>query len=362
MWGGATDMSISAMDRSTHRPLRSPAAAQTRAFRLLLLIVSLAPVPLVGGCQSSGDAPSARADDGGDEGSEREVRKASRSSDDEDGRGQPKGNTKQMTVTLANQPSFQGSIPNQILTDTLVSMEELVRKNSKDIDILVTYLGLLRMHGQGGQIYESVLQKAGAVGAKNSWFLLEAGYSALVRKDFAMAEYLFGKADKSGKGVPAVEGAVRHATGLSLLMQGRVQQAIFEMRRAAGANDPHLPAVLTLGFMALRYGDYTGAERYFRVAMSVAAENANSRIGLAATLRATGKAGDAASLLQGVYAKNKDDRRVAWNYALTLSQISGKEKEALAILDKYFQLPGSVPEIDSKATELANRLQSKAGS
>lgn len=355
-------MSITAMERIFHRWRCSPAANREWALHFVLLSLSASFMPLIGGCQSSGGvSPVSEAREEAVD-SERSIRRASRSSSADDQLGKTKGSAKQMTVTLANQPSFRGSIPNQILADTLVSMDEMVRKNDKDVDLLVTYLGLLRMHGQGGQIYESVVQKAGAVGAKNPWFLLEAGYSALVRKDFALAEYLFGKAAKTGKGVAGLEGAVRHAVGISLLKQGRVQQAVFEMRRAAGANDPHLPAVLTLGFMALRYGDYTGAERYFRVAMSVAGENVNSRIGLAAALRAKGKAGDAAALLQGVYAKMKDDRRVAWNYALTLSQIAGKETEALAILDKYFQLPGSVPEIDSKAMELANRLQSKAGS
>jgi hypothetical protein len=53
---------------------------------------------------------------------------------------------------------------------------------------------------------------------------------------------------------------------------------------------------------------------------------------------------------------------VVWNYALTLSQVNGKEKEALAVLEKYFQLPGSFPELDAKATQLLNKLQAKAKS
>lgn len=266
---------------------------------------------------------------------------------------------REVMVTLANESAFAGSIPQQVLTDTLVAMEELVRKNSKDLNVLVTYLGLLRMHGQSGKIYESVLRQAGGIGAANPWFLLEAGFGALNSKNFALAEYLFVKAQRNAGNDRAARDAITHALGVSFLVQGKVQQAVFEMKKAASEGEPHLPSVLTLGYLALRFGDYTGAERSFRVAMARAPENLNSVVGLAATLRATGKAKEAIPLIKGAYSRNKKDRRLAWNLALTLSEVPGNEKEALAVLDRYFQLPGSLPDIDPKATVLANKLDAK---
>jgi tetratricopeptide (TPR) repeat protein len=271
-----------------------------------------------------------------------------------------KSPVKKVITSISNQPSFQGSIPSQVLTDTIVAMEDLVQKNPRDVSILVTYLGLLRLHGQGGQIYDSVVQRAGSLGAGSPWFLLETGYGALVRKDYAQAEFLFNKAEKAAKGDGNAKAAVRHASGVSNLMQGRIQQAVFEMKQAASGEEPHLPALLTLGYLGLRYGDYQGAERSFRSAMTMDSKNVNARMGLAIALRVKGNPQEALGIMQSLYESDKNDRRVAWNYALVLADYPGKEKEAIALLEKYFQLPGTLPEVDAKATQLLNSLQAKA--
>lgn len=311
----------------------------------------------LGACKSSEPVKSDEKSEA-QETQEREVEPASKSTPES--APPARGSVKSVVTSISNQPSFQGSIPSQVLTDTIVAMEDLFQKNPRDVGLLVTYLGLLRLHGQGGQIYDSVVQRAGSLGAGSAWFLLETGYGALVRKDFAQAEFLFNKAEKAAKGDAGAKAAVRHAFGVSNLMQGRVQQAVFDMKQAAAGAQPHLPALLTLGYLGLRYGDYQGAERSFRAAMSSDAKNINARMGLAITLRVKGSPQEALGIMQSLYEDDRNDRRVVWNYALVLADYPGKEKEAMTILEKYFQLPGTLPEIDAKATQLLNSLQAKA--
>ena len=330
-------------------------------FMLFACAIFASSISLIS-CAATSGAESAGGDSGAkDESSERELQKASKEQESTPS-DSPKGSSKAVVVTLKNAPSFQGSIPNQVLTDSLVAMEEVVQKNPKDVGIMITYLGLLRMHGQGGQIYDSILRKAGPLGSNNPWFLLEAGYGALVRRDFGLAEFLLGKAEKSAKGMADAGAAIRHAFGVNYLLQDRVQQGVFEMKQAANATKPYLPALLTLGYMGLRYGDYIGAERSFRAAVAAEGKNVNARMGLAIALRVKGSPGDALGMMQSIYNEDNNDRRIVWNYALTLSEVNGKEKEALAILEKYFQLPGSFPELDAKATQLMNKLQAKSKS
>lgn len=333
--------------------MKNPAWRSQASGRLLVLVVGL----LCGSGCASTSAPEAENEAAGGE-AEREVRPASKQTLEQGS----SGKRRPVVVTLNNAPSFQGSIPSQVLLDTVVAMEEAVQKRPNDMPLVVTYLGLLRLQGQGGAIYDSVVQRSGAAGAGDPWLLVEAAYGALVRKDYGLAEFLLAKAEKAGKGSGEVLAAVRHGFGVSYLLQGRIQLAVFEIKKAAAANPPHLPSLLTLGYMGLRYGDFEGAERSFRSAVAVSAEDVNARMGLAIALRVRGQAQEALGLMKAVYEGAKSDRRVVWNYALTLADIPGREKDAIALLERYFQLPASLPDIDAKATQLLNTLQSKVQS
>jgi Tfp pilus assembly protein PilF len=320
--------------------------------RLLFAVIAA----VVGVCgQGCASTASSSDDSAASDPSPREVRTASKTSSGSES----SGPRRSVVVTLNNGPSFQGSIPSQVLLDTVVSLEDSVQRRPNDVGLVVTYLGLLRLQGQGGPVYDSVIQRAGEAGAKDPWFLIEASYGALSRKDYGRAEFFLAKAERLAKGSPEVEAAVRHGYGVSYLLQGRVQQAVFEMKRAADGSRAHLPSLLTLGFMATRFGDFEGAERSFRAAVSVASENVDARMGLAMALRLRGKASEALGIAKSAYGSAKNDRRVAWNYALVLSDIPGNEKEAMAVLERYFQMPGSLPDVDSRATQLLNTLQSR---
>jgi tetratricopeptide (TPR) repeat protein len=139
------------------------------------------------------------------------------------------------------------------------------------------------------------------------------------------------------------------------MVDRKQSQGIYEMNKAARAN--YVPALITLGFLALRSGDYLGAERNFRIATASAGENLNAKMGLGIALRVRGKADEAVPLLAQIYKQKSQDRRVAWNYALALSEIPSRRKEAVDLLGKYFQLPGSLGDVDGKANALLQKLQ-----
>ena len=257
--------------------------------------------------------------------------------------------------TLSPANVLQGSAGNQVLSSAIIEIEELVRKKPDDVPLVVTFLALLRMSGNGSDIQRNLSRAAGSNGAKNPWFLLEAAYGATIRKEYSLADYLLGKAQRSSAGNPQVKAALAHAWGVRYLVAGKATEGIFEMRKAASAS--YLPSLLTLGFLALRSGDYIGAERYFRTAASSNEENYNAKMGLGVSLRVRGKGDEAFPLLQQVYKRMPNDRRVAWNYALALSEAPGKKAEAIETLNKYFQLPGSLGEVDGRANTLLQKLQ-----
>jgi tetratricopeptide (TPR) repeat protein len=269
----------------------------------------------------------------------------------------PKGEQKFVTTTLTPAQTFQKPLVGNDLTSAIMEVEESVRKAPDDVPMVVTYLALLRLAGNGGDVQKSLAKSAGAKGAKSPWFLLESGYGALTRREFALADYLFGKADRFSSGDALVKAAVNHAFGIRLMMIGRQADGIYEIRKAASANFG--PALVTLGYLGLRSGDYAGAERNFRAALASDGESFNAKMGLGISLRVRGRADEAYPLIAQVLKQRPNDRRVHWDYALALSEAPGKKAEAVELLSKYFQLPGSLGDIDAKANALYQKLQAE---
>ena len=322
----------------------------------LFSVVSLLIFATFSGC-SSGSKPSAPGASDATDSTDSPEQKAEAKAVQEASKS-PKGEQKFVVTTLTPAQTFQGALAGNGLTSAILEVEEAVRKNQDDVPMVVTYMALLRLAGNGGDVQRNLARMAGAKGAKNPWFLLESGYGALSRKEFALAEYLFGKAERFTAGDGLVKSAVNHAYGVRLLMIGRQPDGVYEIRKAAGAN--YVPALLTLGFLGLKSGDYIGAERNFRIALASDGENLNAKMGLGVALRVRGRSDDAYPLIAQVHKQRANDRRVTWNYALALSEAPGKKTEALELLSKYFQLPGSLGDIDARANSLYQKLQNES--
>jgi tetratricopeptide (TPR) repeat protein len=266
------------------------------------------------------------------------------------------GESVYVVTNLAPSSGIQGSVGNQVVSEAIVGFEELLRRAPENSSVVTTFLALTRLGGQGSDVYRTLGKAAGSAGNKNPWMFIEAAYGAALRKEFGLVEYLLGKASKVAGGDANAKAAISHAYGIRYLLDKRQADAIFEMRKATN----HLPSLLTLGFMGLKAGDYVGAERQFRLALALDENNLNSKIGLAAALRAKGRADEALPLILQVMKARKDDRRAVWNYALTLSEVPGRSAEAVSELTRYFQLAGSLGDIDTKANNLMQKLQTEA--
>jgi tetratricopeptide (TPR) repeat protein len=266
----------------------------------------------------------------------------------------------QFVVTaLTGDGNSEGNIPESILSQTLMSLEELARKEPNNVPLNVTYMGLLRLYGRNPNLLSEVEQRAGAAGSKNAWYLIEASYAAMTRKEFSMAEFMLNKAQKASRDLPLARTTIQHATGVRLFLEGKEAQGMAEMKKAALSEPPFLPAVITIGFHALRTGDYKNAEKMFRSASRVNPNSMMNRLGLAAALRVQGKTDDAIPILAPLQKQFPDDRRILWNYCLTLSDGNeAQQKNAMDLLGRLFQLPSAgTPEIDAKATTLLTKLQ-----
>jgi tetratricopeptide (TPR) repeat protein len=267
------------------------------------------------------------------------------------------GNLKTVTTALTADGGIDGNIPEDLLSRTLNDLAQVVSSEPENVPLMVTYMGLLRLYGQSPQMLRDVERKAGAFGAKSPWYLIEAAYGALNRKDFAFAEYLLAKAVKNAPTNPLVKNAVTHATAVRYILDGKLQVGLVEMKKAAQGEIPFLPSTLTLGFQYLKVGDYESAEKMFRNATAAAPYSVGANLGLAAALRVRGKAAEALPLLQRLYKQRPQDRRIVWNLAVTLGDGDAAQKQqAIGLLDKYFQLPGSLPEIDARANAMTIRL------
>lgn len=270
------------------------------------------------------------------------------------------GTARFVTTTLVNDDNIEGNVPSSILSDAIPALEELLRKDPNNAQLATTYMGLLRMYNQNQSLQESTINRSGAAGAQNAWFLLEAAYAAMTRKDFSMADYLLGRAQKIAKDNPVARVAIQHAIGVRLYLDNKPQAGLYEIKKVATGGSPYLPSLLTIGYASLRTGDYKTAEQMFSNAANLAPDSIAVRLGSAATMRVQGRAADAIPVLASLSRAHPTDKRIIWNYALALSEgDAAQQKQALDVISKVLQLPGA-PELDTRINTLLTKLQTTA--
>lgn len=273
-----------------------------------------------------------------------------------DRRSMTTGKSLVVTTTLSNEASFDSSLSQGQLSKVAFQLDEVIRKEPDNLPILITYMSVLRLYGMNPSLQQQIEKKAGmAGGAKNPWFLMEASYSALKKREFALAKYLLDKAEKFAK-TSVEKQALLHAEGLRLLMMKKNQSAIAKMREALKGDTTYVPAALTLGYLGLRAGDFEGSEKMFRLAASTSSNSVDAKVGLAASLRVRGKNDEARAILAPLYKQRASDKRIAWNYALALSDSPPTQQEAIGVLKKYFESGSPIAELDSRANSLMNKL------
>ncbi|MFZ9519111.1 MAG: tetratricopeptide repeat protein [Silvanigrellaceae bacterium] len=260
-------------------------------------------------------------------------------------------------TTLANEETFAGQIPQPKLEDVLRELEQAVRERNDDGGALISYLVFRRMSG-ASRDFLSVLEKRGSTASsRDPWILIECAYTALLRRDFGMVQYLLDTADAVGKGKDKVAAAVLHARGVMFYIEKKTVLAMAAFREAAKQN--YEPSALTLALLAIRTGDHEGALGQLNRLKDSASRNLNVKAALGIAYRQAGKAEEALEYLRAVQKAKPGDKRLLWNVALAMGSIPARRKEAIGLLEKYNEAPGSNFEIDTRARNFLSKLQSQ---
>jgi tetratricopeptide (TPR) repeat protein len=260
-----------------------------------------------------------------------------------------------VTTTFANEETFAGQLQQPRLEDVLRELEQGIRERNDDGGILISYLVFRRLSGSSRD-FLSVLEKRGSTASsRDPWILIECAYTALLRRDYGMVQYLLDNADAVGRGKDKVAAGVLHARGLMFYTQKKTVLAMAAFREAAKLN--YEPAILTLTFFSLRAGDHEGALSQLNKLKDSANNNLNVKAALGIAHRLAGKPDEAVEYLKAVQRARPNDRRALWNLALATSQIPSKRKDAIALLEKYNESPGANVDLDARARGLLGKLQ-----
>lgn len=269
----------------------------------------------------------------------------------------PQSTVEYATTTLSNEDTFAGQIPQPKLEDVLRDLEQAYRERNDDGGALISFLVFRRLYGTSRD-FLSVLEKRGSTASsRDPWILLECSYTALLRNDYGMAQYLIDSAESVGKGKNKVNAAVLHARGLMFYMQKKIVLAMATFREAAKLS--YEPAILTLSFFALKAGDHEGALSQLNKIKDSASNTINIKAALGIAYRQAGKAEEALEYLNAVVRARPSDKRALWNAALAMSEVPAKRKSAIAALEKYNSMPGALFDVDSKVRNLLSKLETQ---
>lgn len=262
-----------------------------------------------------------------------------------------------VTTTLANEETFAGQVYQPKIEDVLRDLEQAYRERNDDGGAMISYLVFRRISGISRD-FQSILERRGSTASsRDPWILIECAYSALLRNDYGMAQFLLDSAETVGKGKNRVAPAILHARGLMFHLQKKTVQAMAAFRESA--RQSYEPSILTLSMFALKAGDHAGAIAQLNKIKDSAGNDLNVKAALGIAYRQSGKAEEALGFLNAVLRARPNDKRALWNVAVALAEIPGKRKDAIGTLERYVSAPGSLVDFDYKARDLLSALQVK---
>jgi tetratricopeptide (TPR) repeat protein len=170
-------------------------------------------------------------------------------------------------------------------------------------------------------LYDSLLQES----PDDTRINLTYGLGLLSAKRYQAA---VGPLEKARLGMPSsTEAGLAYARALK--GSGDLKKAASEFGRVAnGSSDPSI--VREYADLLLEKRDYRGAEKSYKQAFGLGLRDARLLMGLAGSLRGSGKHREALPYLEEAYKKEPEDR-VAFELASTLQKV-GRNKEALLVL------------------------------
>lgn len=263
----------------------------------------------------------------------------------------------------SNRVTLTNSLSNNPLTSQTISdgkaEAEAGRYNGKDKRSLEGKISADRLARKGpGQVLASAKRLAelemekGAGKTVGPDVKLEIALSALQAKNFALAEYYL--QELTDKGVPAkVKAGAYNALGVVALKDDRVPEAVLYFKEALKAQGNYKPAMLNLGFAALKGGDLSTAKK----ALGEYQNDWFVQYGLISVARMEGNESGAEQLCDKVLLKEPGHKAALANCGLLEFQNKRNFAKAKDLLGKAMKAKGGEANWDEKVAQIFGQAQ-----
>lgn len=231
----------------------------------------------------------------------------------------------------------------RVQLESKVAAERLARKNLSQVLASAKKIAELEMEKSAGNTAPESTQ-------------LELALAALNAKNYAFSEYYLQILTDSKK--PKIKAAAFNAIGVIALKDDRIPEAVLYFKQALKAVSNYKPAMLNLGFAALKGGDLETA----RKALADMQSDWFVQYGLISIARLEGNEGRAGDLCEKVLSKEPQHKGALFNCALFELQNKKNFARARDLTSKAASAKYGDLGWDERAMQLTNTIDAEESS
>lgn len=221
--------------------------------------------------------------------------------------------------------------------ESLISSERLARKSANQVLSSAKKLAALEMEKGAGRTVSDDVK-------------LEIALAAIGSKNYSLAEYYL--QDLTGSKDPKAKAGAYNALGMIALRDDRVPEAVLYFKEALKVNSNYRPALLNLGFVALKGGDLGTAKK----ALDSMQNDWFVQYGMISVARLEGNEGKASEACDQVLRKEGGHKAALFNCGLLEFQNRKNFAKAKELVGRATKARGGESGWDSRAIDVANKI------